>query len=319
MPALSRSVHSVLIIANLQKERAGEVADLIRSELAEAGISADVFTFRGEPSPPPSDHYDLAFSLGGDGTVLYASRMLSGRPIPIIGVNMGDFGFLTEITETEWREAFEEYRAGELEIADRILQDVTVEREGEAIASFTGLNDTVISAAGIAKIIRLSVSLGTMSLGNYRADGIIVATPTGSTAHSAAAGGPILDPRMDAMVINPICPFTLSHRPIVVPGSETVSIRVEEQQRTEVLMTVDGQLVFPLRSRDRVTVRRSDSCARIVRARRRNFYDVLRNKLNWSGGPDIELWPVTGDLPAAVQPAAGDRTADPDDMERADA
>ncbi len=288
MPALTRSVRSVLIVANLHKERAGEVAEAIREELLDEGIAAVVFQFRGKPAHPPTDHYDLCFSLGGDGTVLFASRMLSQRPIPIIGVNMGEFGFLTEITEVEWREAFEDYRAGRLEIADRILQDVTVERAGEEIASFTGLNDTVISAAGIAKIIRLSVGLGEMSLGNYRADGIIVATPTGSTAHSAAAGGPILDPRMDAMVINPICPFTLSHRPIVVPGSETVTIAVEEQQRTNVLMTVDGQLVFPLEAGDRVIVRRSAACARIVRARRRSFYDVLRSKLNWSGGPGPE-------------------------------
>lgn len=300
---MSRSVQNVLIIANLHKERAGEVAELIRDELEERGINAVVFRFRGKPASPPIDHYDLAFSLGGDGTVLFASRILSGRPIPIIGINMGDFGFLTEITENEWREAFDEYRAGKLEIADRILQDVTVERDGEQISAMIGLNDTVISAAGIAKIIRLSVCLGGANLGNYRADGIIVATPTGSTAHSAAAGGPILDPRMDAMVINPICPFTLSHRPIVVPGDETVTIRVEQQQRTEVLMTVDGQIVLPLKANDLVTIRRSASRARIVRARKRNFYDVLRNKLNWSGGPD----PADGWAPIG---AVGEEHAD---------
>ncbi len=285
---MSRSVQSVLIIANLEKLRAGEVADTIRRELTAEGVRTELFEFAGRPTHPPSDEYDLAFSLGGDGTVLFASRFLSCRPIPIIGINMGDFGFLTEIAEHEWRDAFDEYRAGRLEVGDRILQDVSVERDGGIIASFVGLNDTVISAAGIAKIIRLSVRLGSADLGNYRADGIIVATPTGSTAHSAAAGGPILDPRMDALIINPICPFTLSHRPIVVPGHETISIRVEQQQRTDVLMTVDGQLVLPLETGDVITVRRHPSRARIVRARRRTFYDVLRNKLNWSGGPEPE-------------------------------
>ncbi len=291
---MSRAVHSVLIIANLHKHRAGEVAETIRRELTAEGIHTVVFQFLGKPAPPPTDHWDLAFSLGGDGTVLYTTRILSPRPTPIIGVNMGDFGFLTEIAEHEWREAFEEYRAGRLEVGDRMLQDVRVERDGKRIASFTGLNDTVISAAGIAKIIRLSVRLGDASLGSYRADGIIVATPTGSTAHSAAAGGPILDPRMDALVINPICPFTLSHRPIVVPGYETITIRVEQQQRTDVLMTVDGQIVFPLQADDLITVRRSPSFARIVRARKHSFYDVLRNKLNWSGGPEL------GDSAAAL-------------------
>jgi len=266
------------------------MAEVIQDELKAEGIHAVVFKFMGKPASPPADHYDLAFSLGGDGTVLFASRVLSAHPIPIIGVNMGDFGFLTEITEDEWRETFDEYRAGRLEVDERIIQDVRVERAGETVASFVGLNDTVISAAGIAKIIRLSVRLGTMDLGNYRADGIIVATPTGSTAHSAAAGGPILDPRMDAMIINPICPFTLSHRPIVVPGYETIRIYVAQQQRPDVLMTVDGQLVLPLEAGDVVSVRRSEACARIVHARKRDFYDVLRNKLNWSGGPDSQHW-----------------------------
>lgn len=285
---MSRAVRHVLIIANLLKERAGEAADRIQADLQSTGIDATVFKFEGKPSSPPEGAYDLAFSLGGDGTVLYASRVLGDSRVPIIGVNMGDFGFLTEIAEGEWREALDEYVAGTLEVQERIIQDVQVERQGATIARFKGLNDTVISAAGIAKIIRLSVSLSRSTLGNYRADGIIVATPTGSTAHSAAAGGPILDPRMDALVINPICPFTLSHRPIVVPGNETIQITVEEQQRTDVLMTVDGQLVQPLEAHDRVTVRRSDACALIVRAHRRSFYDVLRNKLNWSGGPEPE-------------------------------
>ncbi|MFW6288743.1 MAG: NAD(+)/NADH kinase [Spirochaetota bacterium] len=289
---MSRSVQNVLIIANLHKDRAGEVAETIRDELISDGINAVVFKFKGKPAPPPTDHYDLAFSLGGDGTVLFAARALSSRPLPIIGVNMGDFGFLTEITETEWRETFEEYREGRLEVEQRMMQDVRVERAGQTVASFAGLNDTVISAAGIAKIVRLSVRVGEMNLGNYRADGIIVATPTGSTAHSAAAGGPILDPRMDAMIVNPICPFTLSHRPIVVPGYETVNVFIEQQQRTDVLMTVDGQLVLPLEAGDIVTIRRSEACARIVHARRRSFYDVLRSKLNWSGGPSPEEWAV---------------------------
>jgi NAD+ kinase len=283
---LDRKVQNVLIIANLHKPRAGHFADHIAAELGQMGLKTTCFKFNGNPGPIPPDDYDLAFSLGGDGTVLFASRVLSDQRIPIIGVNMGDFGFLTEISENEWREAFDDYRSGKLDVAERIVLGITVERDGTTIATPVGLNDLVISAAGISKIIRLSVDLGSMSLGQYRADGIIVATPTGSTAHSAAAGGPILDPRMDAMVINPICPFTLSHRPIVVPGYEQITIRVDDTQRTDVHMTVDGQTELPLEPGDRLTVRRSEACALIVRARTRNFYDVLRNKLKWSGGPE---------------------------------
>ena len=161
-------------------------------------------------------------------------------------------------------------------------------RDGQEIVRFLGLNDTVVSAAGISKIIRLSVSVGGELLGRYRADGIIVSTPTGSTAHSAAAGGPILDPRIDAQVINPICPFTLSHRPVVVPGNEEIAVEVEREQRTDVVLTVDGQIVEPLLPGDSVIVSRSSAAARIVRAADRSFYEVLRNKLNWSGGPEPE-------------------------------
>ena len=287
MPSRQRSVQRVLVIANLHKPRSGELADLVRTRLESLGSTVTVSKFSGEPGPLDPDQYDVAFSLGGDGTVLYASRILAARSTPIIGVNMGDFGFLTEIAEEEWFEAFCEYRDGTLEIADRIVQDVRIFRCDREVERFTGLNDTVISTSGIAKIIRLTVYLSSAFLGRYRSDGIIVATPTGSTAHSAAAGGPILDPRMDAMIINPICPFTLSHRPVVVPGDEVVTIEIEPQQRTEVLMTVDGQLVRPLESGDRVIVRRAAARARIVRARKRDFYEVLRTKLNWSGGPGI--------------------------------
>lgn len=302
---MKRSVQEVLVIANLHKGRAGELAEEIAVELRAEGCRVTVFTFTGKPEAPPLDHYDLAFSLGGDGTVLFASRILSGSGVPIIGVNMGDFGFLTEISESEWREALQEFRAGRLDVAERITQSVSVVRGGSQIAEFSGLNDTVISAAAIAKIIRLSISLSGIPLGRYRADGVIVATPTGSTAHSAAAGGPILDPRMDAMILNPICPFTLSHRPIVVPGSEVIQIDVEDQQRTEVLMTVDGQLAFPLKAGDAVRIRRGDSCARIVRARHRNFYEVLRNKLKWSGEPGAVDEPSVSADPAPSSHSPG--------------
>ncbi len=283
-------VERALIIANLHKGRAGAVAGEIEAALSSRGVDAVVFAFGGRPSAPPADGYDVAFSLGGDGTVLFAARVLAPAGTPIIGVNLGDFGFITEIGESEWREAFDEYLLGRLPVAQRIMQQVTVVRRGRSVAEFLGLNDTVITAAGIAKIIRLTLSVDSGSLGRYRADGIIVATPTGSTAHSAAAGGPILAPEMDAMIVNPICPFTLSHRPLVIPGSETIRIEVEEQQRSDVLLTVDGQLVLPLSAGDVVTVGRSPHRARIVCSRSRSFYEVLRSKLNWSGGPDPEEW-----------------------------
>jgi NAD+ kinase len=201
-------------------------------------------------------------------------------------VNLGDFGFITEVTRDEWIDAFERFRSGMIEAGDRLLITVTVHRQGKEIATFMGLNDAVISASGISKIVKLSVRLSDTPLGRYRADGIIVATPTGSTAYSAAAGGPILHPEMDAMILNPICPFTLSHRPIVVPHDEEIVVEVEEEQRTGLMMTVDGQSEFPLKPDDRIVIRASEEKARIVRSNKRTFYEVLRTKLNWSGGPD---------------------------------
>jgi len=148
------------------------------------------------------------------------------------------------------------------------------------------LNDAVISASGIAKIIRLDVSTDTTDLGPFRADGLIIATPTGSTAYSVAAGGPILDPELEALIINPICPFTLSNRPMVIPAHEKVLVEVERDQRSNVLLTVDGQEVIQLDEGDRLIMQRAPFQASIIASDRKVFYKVLRTKLNWSGGPD---------------------------------
>jgi NAD+ kinase len=278
-------IKRVLVIANLQKQGVGEVAEEVRSYLEGCGIDVVVFGYRGRPAQPALEAFDLAISLGGDGTVLFSARILSYSAVPILAVNLGDFGFITEVTRDEWASAFEQYRNGDLGVGERLMVDITVERRGKDVAHFTGLNDTVVSAGGISKIVKLSVRLGGASIGRYRADGIMVATPTGSTAYSAAAGGPILHPEMDAMILNPICPFTLSHRPLVVPADELIYIEVEEDQRTDVILTVDGQSVFPLLSRDVVRVCKAKTRARIVRSDVRTFYEVLRAKLNWSGEP----------------------------------
>jgi NAD+ kinase len=218
--------------------------------------------------------------------VLFSARLLAPRGIPIFAVNLGDFGFITEVSQDEWAGVFEQYRSGALGISSRIMLHTEVIRSERTVAEHVGLNDSVVSAAGISKVINLAVSLGDTRLGRYRADGVIVATPTGSTAYSAAAGGPILDPEMRALIINPICPFTLSNRPLVLPGTEPVYIHVDEMQRTDIILTIDGQEVVPLRNEDIVCCRVAEQTARIVRSDRRSFFEVLRTKLNWSGGPN---------------------------------
>jgi NAD+ kinase len=283
---MRRRISKVLIIANLQKKEAARLIEEIRSYMAEHGIEAEVFTFKGEPEIPHIDNVDLIFSLGGDGTVLFSSRLVESRGIPIMAVNLGAFGFITEISKDEWRSAFEKYAAGELGLSRRVMVKVMVERRGNRIRTFKGLNDAVISGSGISKIVRLNVALNKTPLGQYRADGIILSTPTGSTAYSVAAGGPILDPEIEAFIINPICPFTLSNRPIVVSGNDVIYVNVEEEQRAEMILSIDGQEVFPLEKGDNVIFEKSHSKTLLVRSDLRNFYEVLRSKLNWSGGSD---------------------------------
>ncbi len=279
-------IRRVLLVANYQKPAARELVDEIRAYLEGQAVAVVVFAFSGKTAPPEVDSFDLAISLGGDGTVLFASRFLSSHRVPILAVNLGDFGFITEITRDEWQVAFEKFRAGKLAAGDRLVLAVEVFRGGVKVAEFQGLNDAVVAAQGISKIVKLSLELLEDRLGPYRADGMIIATPTGSTAYSAAAGGPILHPEMEAIIINPICPFTLSHRPIVVHAQERVTIAIEPEQRTGVILTIDGQTVYTLEPGDTVRVCRSPDKVRIIRSDKRTFYEVLRTKLNWSGGPD---------------------------------
>ncbi len=281
---MNRDISKVIIVVNLQKDGASLLVEEISSYLHSLNIEVLVFSYSGKSDIPELETADMVFSLGGDGTVLFCSRIVESMSIPILAVNIGDFGFITEISREEWKSTFIKYQNGQLDLSRRIMIKVMVERDGERVAFHKGLNDAVISSNGISNIIKLNLQINETNLGKYRADGIIVATPTGSTAYSISAGGPILDPEMEALIINPICPFTLSNRPIVVSGNEVVQITVEEGQRTDVILSVDGQDAYPLMAGDRIIVERSQTKALLIRSDKRNFYDILRSKLNWSGG-----------------------------------
>jgi NAD+ kinase len=285
------------MFVNSHKAEALSLVEELRTELGRLNIEASVYPGSAAGAPaadnmgaentPP----DLAFCLGGDGTVLFAARIIAPLGVPIFPINIGTLGFIAVVPPDRWREVFEEWRRGRVGVSRRLMLDIAVDRRGTNTVAACGLNDAVISASGIAKLIRLEVSSSCgevgetpMSLGHYRSDGLIVATPTGSTAYSVAAGGPILDPEIDALIINPICPFTLSNRPIVVPAGETILVDVEAEQRGAVLLTVDGQRSFPLEPGDRVFIRKAPREAKIVASGRRGFYGALQTKLNWSGG-----------------------------------
>lgn len=225
---------------------------------------------------------DLAVALGGDGTLLFTARNFSQHGIPIVGINFGALGFITEFRESEMLECMECIVHKEHAFEERMMIDVQVYRKNEESWNSTGLNDLVINTGGISRLILLKVSSGRHLVGTYRSDGIIVATPTGSTAYSLSAGGPILDPTMRAFVISPICPHSLGVRPLVVPSEETIGIRVMSKNR-EIMATLDGQVALELRHTDEVRVKRSGTITRLVSLGKRSFYDIVREKLSWKG------------------------------------
>jgi NAD+ kinase len=276
----------VLTVINSRKDDVQSVVRLIQDFARARGMQTVSLDFSNHVDSVDLSHVDLAISLGGDGTLLSCARMLADREVPILAVNMGDFGFITEVPKSELVDSWERFLDGRLGVSERLMLSVAVMRSGRQIASFVGLNEAVIGIKGISRMIRLKIFLSDTYMGRYRADGVIIATPTGSTAYSMAAGGPILHPEMEAFILTPICPFTLSNRPTVVPATEMLRVEVEEPQKVETVLTIDGQESFPLLPLDCVAIRRAPHKALIVHTDKRTFYEVLRTKLNWSGEPN---------------------------------
>jgi NAD+ kinase len=283
-------INRALLIINLLKENSRSWGKKIEDELRRRNIRTHSFFFDGRGAFKADGEYDCCFCLGGDGTVLYAARTLAPLGVPIIPINLGSLGFIAAVRPDDWAEVLDSWLRGEATLSRRLMLEVRVERRGGTIMEGTCLNDTVISALGIAKLIRLGVvsvsenNAAPILLGHYRSDGLIVATPTGSTAYSVAAGGPILDPELGAMIINPISPFTLSNRPVVVPADETIIVELEREQQSGLILTLDGQVTEALEPLDRIFIRRAPKDTILVASDREDFYHALRTKLNWSGG-----------------------------------
>lgn len=225
---------------------------------------------------------NLCITFGGDGTLLFATRVFSRFGVPIVGINLGGLGFITEFRENEVTECVECFLNGDFSIEERIMVDVHIYRDGNHMYQSTGLNDLVINTGGISRLMQLEVSSGTKYIGSYRADGIIVATPTGSTAYSLAAGGPILEPTMAAFVISPICPHSLGARPLVVPSEERVKIKVLSDHR-QIIGTIDGQMAVDLEYMDEIHVEKSAVVTKLISLGKRSFYDIVSEKLSWKG------------------------------------
>lgn len=229
-----------------------------------------------------ADDVDLLVTLGGDGTLLSGARTVADSDIPVLGVNLGHLGFLTSVSSTDLDAAFESLMRGDYWLDRRFMLDVHVLRTtGEERSAFVALNDAVLHKGGLARMIRIALFIGDAEeIGTYSADGIILSTPTGSTAYSLSAGGPIVEPTVDCIVATPISPHTLAVRPLVLPGTSVLTIEVRSPG-AELILTVDGQDGARLESGERLQIRRSDTAVPLVRFEDQTFFATLRNKLHW--------------------------------------
>ncbi len=223
---------------------------------------------------------DLILVLGGDGTMIATARMIGDTQVPVIGVNYGGLGYLAEFPIEELFASLQSILAGEYKVQKREMLAVELWRGTELMTRNRVLNDVVVNKSALARIIEIEAYLDSQFVNLFRADGLIVATPTGSTAYNLSAGGPVIYPSMNAVVITPICPFTLSNRPIVVPYGSLIEVRLMTDKE-EVALTLDGQVGFPLKVGDRIVISKSNTTFNLVQPPNRNYFDVLRDKLKW--------------------------------------
>lgn len=228
----------------------------------------------------PTPEADLIVVLGGDGTMISTSRLIGDGDILVLGVNYGSLGYLTDFRIEEMFPAIDSIIAGNYEIDRRVMLDAELWRNDKMIERGRVLNDVVVNKAALARIIEIEVTLNGLFVNTFRSDGLIIATPTGSTAYNLSAGGPIIYPSMNAVVLTPICPFTLTNRPIVIPDGAEIEVKLLNEHEG-VVLSLDGQTGYPMTPGDRVRIRKSTTTFNLVQPMNRNYFDVLRDKLKW--------------------------------------
>jgi NAD+ kinase len=286
-------MHTIGIAAKNSAPQARAYAEQIAAELRGRGFAVifdeDTAMEIGDPEQalPRSElgrHSDLLITFGGDGTLLSVARHAPDH-VPIIGVNMGTLGFLTEIRVEELPTVLDRVLEGNFHVEPRVTFTVSVSgpgRDGEK--RYRVLNDCAINKSAVARIIEMRVSVAGLFVSTFRGDGLIVATPTGSTAYNLSAGGPIIYPTMGAIVLTPICPHMLTNRPLVLPDELDIEISLTTPDARDIYLTLDGQEGIELTDRDRVCVRKSEERVLLVQSPDKNYFDVLRNKLKWGEG-----------------------------------
>jgi len=285
-------IKKVGIIANVEKERIAPFTASFQQWLEKRGvrvfleeeIAVRMKQKAGFRRDDATLSLDLIAVLGGDGTLLRAARFVARHNLPIVGINMGTFGYLTEINRSETYAAFDLILAGDFVTEKRMMLDVSVRRGGKRIGSGTVLNDVVINRGNLSRIVELETSVGGQHLTTYKADGLIISTPTGSTAYSLSAGGPIVFPGKELMIIKPICPHTLTNRPIIFPESAVVNI-VLRSGGGGATITLDGQESYRIERADVMEVKKSKQATKLVLSPHRSYGEILRSKLGWGGLP----------------------------------
>lgn len=283
------SIHKVGITSKPRKPEIRQIVPALAVWLRERGLEVLMDKETGaniEASEPCLSRNevvasaDLVVVLGGDGTLLATARAVGEKAVPILAVNLGALGFLTVITLAELYPTLESVLAGKFKTERRVRIDSEVLRNGDVAASFAALNDVVLNKGAIARVLDFDVSADGRFISTYKSDGLIVSTPTGSTAYSLAAGGPVVVPSVNAMIVTPICAHTLTNRTIILPDTMTLEVAMKSHQES-VYLTVDGQVAIALRSDDRVRVRRSSTFVTLIQPPEKTYFEVLRQKLKW--------------------------------------
>ncbi len=283
-------MQKVGIVANTAKEQAGQVSKKLMDwclghgieVYLDKGIAAAIDAGPGYDRRQLAARADIIAVFGGDGTMLRTARAVREFAVPIVGINLGGFGYLTEVNLNEMIDAFEIFRRRGFQTEKRMMLDIAMESGGEVVKKRTVLNDVVINRGNLSRIVEMETSVDGRYLNTFKADGLIVSTPTGSTAYSLSAGGPIVFPQHDSIIINPICPHTLTNRPVIIPGDVIIRVTLwsKEQGAT---VTLDGQIFHTLKPGDVMTVRKSAHVTLLVASPHRDYLEILRSKLGWRG------------------------------------
>jgi len=277
-----KPIKSIGIVANSSKENAVEQAERLGDWLSDRGVKVLIETeLNGEETAKRefASVIDMVVVFGGDGTLLVAARHVKEYGVPIVGINLGGFGFMTVINLNEMFDVMEIILRGDYTTSKRMMLDAYIEGKKGSV-----LNDIVISRGGLSRMVNLETSVDDKYLATFKADGLIISTPTGSTAYSLSTGGPIVFPEHNSIIINPICPHTLTNRPIMLPPESTIKVKLMDEEEG-VKVAMDGQVLNVLQSGEEVTIRKSQYYINIVDSPFRDYLEVLRTKLGWGGSP----------------------------------